>query len=229
MIKTAHSIQQPDKTMKNITLITAKNGLSFELVPKPAHNADLGPQIVVHDGDFRIASYCLSTFRENVAKKQGVCITAGKFEKYRAIESDTLAELVAEADALLCGTPPPPASQGAPTPGPWKVMPCPVHGGKHPLHDQRWIATAETQIEFGAKPEDWRCETGSLICEMRDGEPANAHLIAAAPELLNMLQRMIDECGQTRVAPEGILASAPCLLTLEHARAAIAKAKGGAK
>jgi hypothetical protein len=98
----------------NITLITAKNGLSFELVPEPVRNADLGPQIVVHDGDFRIASYCLSTFRENVAKKQGVCITAGKFEKYRAIESDTLAELVAEADALLSGTPPPPASQGAP-------------------------------------------------------------------------------------------------------------------
>jgi hypothetical protein len=98
----------------NITLITAKNGLSFELVPKPVHYADRGPQIVVHDGDFRITSYCLSTFRENVAKKQGVCITAGKFEKYRAIESDTLAELVAEADALLSGTPPPPASQGAP-------------------------------------------------------------------------------------------------------------------
>jgi hypothetical protein len=100
--------------MKNITLITAKNGLSFELVPKPVRNADLGPQIVVHDGDFRVASYCLSTFRENVAKKQGVCITAGKFVKYRAIESDTLAELVAEADALLSGTPPPPTSQGAP-------------------------------------------------------------------------------------------------------------------
>jgi hypothetical protein len=100
--------------MKNITLITARSGLSFELVPKPVHAADLGPQIVVHDGDFRIASYCLSTFRENVAKKQGVCITAGKFEKYRAIESDTLAELVAEADALLSGAPPPPASQGAP-------------------------------------------------------------------------------------------------------------------
>ena len=98
--------------MKPITLITAKAGLSFELVPKPVRNADLGPQIVVLDGDFRVASYCLSTFRENVAKKQGVCITAGKFEKYRAIESDTLAELVAEADALLSGTPQPPTSQG---------------------------------------------------------------------------------------------------------------------
>jgi hypothetical protein len=42
-------------------------------------------------------------------------------------------------------------------------------------------------------------------------------------ELCNMLQRMVDETSSTRVAPEGILASAPCLLTLEHARAALAK------
>jgi hypothetical protein len=208
--------------MKNITLITAKNGLSFELVPKPVHYADLGPQIVVHDGDFRISSYCLSTFRENVAKKQGVCITAGKFEKYRAIQSDTLAELVAEADALLSGTPP--TSQGAPTPGPWKVMPCPVHGGKHPLHDQRWIATAETQIEFGATPEDWRCETGSLICEMRDGEPANAALIAAAPELLAALAMFLDRIDRNNVPVPSYFAHA-----VDTARAAIAKATGGAK
>ena len=42
-------------------------------------------------------------------------------------------------------------------------------------------------------------------------------------ELRNMLQRMVDETSSTRVAPEGILASAPGLLTLEHARAALAK------
>lgn len=47
---------------------------------------------------------------------------------------------------------------------------------------------------------------------------ANARLIAAAPELLNMLQRMIDETGG---------GCAPCELTREHARAAIAKATGG--
>ena len=43
----------------------------------------------------------------------------------------------------------------------------------------------------------------------------NARLIAAAPDLLNMLQRMVDETGG---------GAAPCLLTLEHARAALTKA-----
>ena len=55
---------------------------------------------------------------------------------------------------------------------------------------------------------------------------ANARLIAAAPELLNMLQRMTDECNPQHITPDGITASAPCLLTLEHARAAIAAATG---
>jgi len=101
-------------------------------------------------------------------------------------------------------------SQGAPTPGPWTVQPrgycrSVIHRAGHP---DQVVANAYGNEETAA---------------------ANAAIIAAAPELLNMLQRMIGECGQTRVAPEGILAGAPCLLTLEHARAAIAKAKGGAK
>jgi hypothetical protein len=45
---------------------------------------------------------------------------------------------------------------------------------------------------------------------------ANARLIAAAPDLLNMLQRMVDESSGD---------SKPCLLTLEHARAALSKAQ----
>lgn len=48
---------------------------------------------------------------------------------------------------------------------------------------------------------------------------ANARLIAAAPDLLNMLQRMVDETAG---------GGTPCLLTLEHARAELAKAKGEA-
>ena len=52
----------------------------------------------------------------------------------------------------------------------------------------------------------------------------HADQFASAPALLNMLQRLVDECSETRVAPEGILASAPCLLTLEHARAEIESA-----
>lgn len=65
--------------------------------------------------------------------------------------------------------------------------------------------------------------TGIVVCKMRDRgwstDAANARLIAAAPDLLNMLQRMLDETGDGT--------SQPCLLTLEQARAAIAKAQPG--
>ena len=39
--------------------------------------------------------------------------------------------------------------------------------------------------------------------------------------LRNMLQRLVDECSQTRIAPEGVITSRPCLLTLEQARAVL--------
>ncbi len=189
----------------NITLITAKAGLSFELVPKPVHYADRGPQIVVHDGDFRIASYCLTTFRENVAKKQGVCITAGKFVKYRAIESDTLAELVAEADALLSGTPPPPMSQGTPTPWPWTVT------------ENRNLPHRPLEVVG-------RAGTCCVASGLGDGPEAaaNARLIAAAPELLAALEESV-------MAMRSSFRSLPIIAAIKIARAAIAKATGGAK
>ena len=191
--------------MKNITLITAKNGLTFELVPKPAHYADLGPQIVVHDGDFRITSYCLSTFRENVAKRQGVCVTSGKFEKYRAIESDTLAELVAEADALLSGTPPPLTSQG--TPGPWTVT------------ENRNLPHRPLEV-LG------RAGGCCVASGLGDGPEAaaNARLIAASPCLLAALAMFLDRIDHNNVPVPAYFAHA-----VDTARAAIAKAKGGAQ
>jgi hypothetical protein len=48
-------------------------------------------------------------------------------------------------------------------------------------------------------------------------QAANARLIAAAPFLLLMLQRMVDETNGGFV---------PCLLTLMHAQQALAKANG---
>lgn len=79
------------------------------------------------------------------------------------------------------------------TPGPWKVLPCPVNAGRHPLHDQRWVATADAVVEFGHDPRSWGLESGSLICEMRDGHLGNAPLIAAAPDLLAALADMAYE------------------------------------
>lgn len=79
------------------------------------------------------------------------------------------------------------------TPGPWKIMQCPIHVGKHPLHDCRWIATADAEVEFSPHvPNDWTLASGSLICEMRDTscQPHDARLIAAAPALYEALKEL---------------------------------------
>lgn len=80
---------------------------------------------------------------------------------------------------------------------PWKVMPCPDHAGKHPFHDHRWIATADAHVERGHDPRSWGLETGTLICEMRDGPPANAALIVRA---VNSHGAMVDSLTETRLA-----------------------------
>ena len=50
---------------------------------------------------------------------------------------------------------------------------------------------------------------------------ANARLIGAAPELLNMLQRVVDECAMVDVDKRPV-----CEVTMEHARRAIARVTG---
>ena len=88
------------------------------------------------------------------------------------------------------------------TPGPWHIYP----------DNRRWICAddrmpvAYTQIEARELPQN----------------AANALLIAAAPELLAMLARILD--GVLRL-PE--LPATLCALDVEQARAAIAAAKGG--
>lgn len=80
------------------------------------------------------------------------------------------------------------------TPGPWKVMPCPVHAGKHMVHDHRWIATANAEVEMSPYvPNDWTINDGILICEMRDtaSQPHDARLIAAAPDLLTACKDLV--------------------------------------
>lgn len=107
------------------------------------------------------------------------------------------------------------------TPGPWKVLPCPDHAGKHPFHDHRWIATADAEVERGNDPRSWGLFTGSLICQMRDcpdSMMANARLIAAAPELLAALKLCADKLA---LWPEG--SNPEFFPSLKAARAAIAK------
>jgi len=80
------------------------------------------------------------------------------------------------------------------TPGPWKVMPCPIHKGKHILQDHRWIATQNAEVEYSPYVEnDWGLSSGKLICQMRDTTPFDAKLIAAAPDLLDACEHAIDE------------------------------------
>jgi hypothetical protein len=103
------------------------------------------------------------------------------------------------------------------TPGPWRVMPCPQHAEKHPFHDHRWIATQDAEVEFGHDPRSWGLSSGSLICEMRDGPPANAHLIASAPALLAILEeqtRLIEEylSGALVVYPSAIRGQAVAVI-----------------
>jgi hypothetical protein len=99
------------------------------------------------------------------------------------------------------------------TPGPWKVVPCPVHHGKHPLHDARWIMTADAEVEMSDYvPNDWHLCKGSAICQMRDTTPSDARLIASAPDLLAALERLAHPMADDE--------------DLDYAREVIAKAKG---
>jgi hypothetical protein len=100
-------------------------------------------------------------------------------------------------------------------------MPCPQHAGKHPFHDHRWITTAGAEVEFGHDGRgDWTLSAGALICEMRDGPPANARLIAAAPELLASLIDLLPIAEKHAVTSYGKDA-------IRIARATIAKAEAG--
>ena len=99
------------------------------------------------------------------------------------------------------------------TPGPWKVVPCPVHHGKHPFHDHRWIMTDDSEVVMSERvPNDWHLSNGSAICMMRDVDPRNAYLIASAPDLLSALERLVHPMADDE--------------DLEFAREVIRKAKG---
>ncbi len=85
---------------------------------------------------------------------------------------------------------------------PLKILPCPEHSGKHPLHECRYIATADAEVEVDETPvtnrfgdqlqpdrSDWYLLKGDIVAKMTDTEDqaAYARLFVHAPELLSAL------------------------------------------
>lgn len=89
---------------------------------------------------------------------------------------------------------------------PLKILPCPEHSGKHPLHDCRFIATIDTQVHVNEIPvtnqygdqlqpnrSDWSLLNGRIIAKMTDDEYQKeyAHLFALSPQLLELLRAAV--------------------------------------
>ena len=121
----------------------------------------------------------------------------------------------------------PPAITSTPTPGPWFVRSTGTNGGRRVvahtpdasyLGGMREILVAEV---FGGLPADaqWR---QSMDAEAQDLKEANACLIAAAPELLQVVRLFLDvERGHGWSSTTGIEGTLAIL-----ARDAVAKAEG---
>lgn len=120
------------------------------------------------------------------------------------------------------------------TQGPWKVVPHPILGPRHPFHESRYVMTGDAQISVSNPNPDarnandwdtaWHLDNGVIICELRDSvyHKQNARLIAAAPELLAACRSALNV---------GEIAFETCALSRDvgaKLRAAIAKATGGA-
>lgn len=113
-------------------------------------------------------------------------------------------------------------SEQAHTPGPWEadvrtgccaVYPVGVHEGPGLSYERDYMIYY--QMGRGL-----RTMNGTGYPELTDRQAANARLIAAAPDLLAALDRLVDWCDQP--ADE----TAPVTDLLTEAHAAIAKAKG---
>lgn len=97
------------------------------------------------------------------------------------------------------------------TPGPWTVL-----NHAHPLIVRGEDARSSQSIAYGAAETTQLMQTGMSVEEVR----ANAHLIAAAPDMLSMLEAVIrhDEA----LKPEFRLSSS----LIRHIQNTINKAKG---
>ena len=88
-----------------------------------------------------------------------------------------------------------------------------------PLHTPGpWFAVV-TDTTCGGEPAIWEISdrNGGVIAEDISYNPANARLISASPEMLDALQAIVDAYGDRDT------------LLMAQVKAALAKAKGGAK
>jgi hypothetical protein len=115
---------------------------------------------------------------------------------------------------------------------PLKILPCPEHSGKHPLHDCRYIATIDTDVhvnevpvtnQFGDKLQpdrsDWQLLNGRIIAKMTDDEYQReyAALFANSPWLLELLRAAVgwyrlETCNHYIEQPPVWYVDAVCLL-----------------
>jgi hypothetical protein len=87
--------------------------------------------------------------------------------------------------------------------------------------------TADAEVEMSEYvPNDWALTSGSIICQMRDGDPRNAHLIAAAPELQTALDGIIQWWAE--MGGDFDVDDMPVELW-DKAQGALKKARGGVK
>jgi len=98
------------------------------------------------------------------------------------------------------------------TPGPWYIGP-----NKTQVYDKN-VWYDENGIRYG--------ETPNIIIDIEPANPANARLIAAAPEMLEALSRCKNELEELSFYLEAQCIFGTWKATIEKARAAIAKATG---
>ena len=94
------------------------------------------------------------------------------------------------------------------TPGPWSI--------DNPKKGHVCISAPESRFWDLAKVV-WQNDCDAELGQPSPQEEANARLIAAAPELLEALESLLDEC-------EGTVMQTSANHSIERARAAIAKA-----
>ena len=119
----------------------------------------------------------------------------------------------------LCAKCFPPATQTAHTPGPWVIDGDTIQGAPE-LNGEQPHAVEATCVAVVLSR-----ERGSYRHYPKERATANARLIAAAPELLAALEKMLARWDALSVEDLG----PGCRAIADNARAAIAKATGGAK